>query len=297
MNTDRDTARIVRSWLRTDEHDSADRVLDHVLAVLDATPQHRPWWPVRRIADMNLFAKLATAAALVLVVVVVGLSFAPRGTVGPGTSATPTPSPVATPPPTASPTPAAFPPQGRLAMGTRHRIVLEGVPFTFTVPSDAWTSNGVFGIDKDPGIGPAGAGFILWTDTPVGVFTDPCTQKQGPDLGTDIADLAAAVATIPGVDVMVAPTDVMVDGHPAKEVAIKIRNDIGCEPDQFYLWYAPTPDFGRYATRKGSTIKTWIIDVDGTIVWIDGETYAGAGPEPYQEVQAIVDSIRFDQAG
>jgi hypothetical protein len=67
MNTDRDTARIFRSWLRTDEHDSADRVLDHVLAVLDATPQHRPWWPVRRIADMNLFAKLATAAALVLV--------------------------------------------------------------------------------------------------------------------------------------------------------------------------------------------------------------------------------------
>ena len=30
MTTDRDMTRIVRSWLRTDEHESADRVLDGV---------------------------------------------------------------------------------------------------------------------------------------------------------------------------------------------------------------------------------------------------------------------------
>ena len=59
MSTDRDATRIVRSWLRTDEHESADRVLDTVLALLDATPQRRAWWPARRIADMNTFAKLA----------------------------------------------------------------------------------------------------------------------------------------------------------------------------------------------------------------------------------------------
>ena len=42
MSTDRDTTRIVRSWLGTDEHESADRVLDAVLDQLDATPQRRP---------------------------------------------------------------------------------------------------------------------------------------------------------------------------------------------------------------------------------------------------------------
>ena len=42
MSTDRDTTRIVRSWLQTDEHESADRVLDAVLDQLDATPQRRP---------------------------------------------------------------------------------------------------------------------------------------------------------------------------------------------------------------------------------------------------------------
>ena len=49
-----DTTRIVRSWLRMDEHESADRVLDVVLDSLDATPQRRPWWPARRIARDEL---------------------------------------------------------------------------------------------------------------------------------------------------------------------------------------------------------------------------------------------------
>ena len=49
MSTERDVTRIVRSWLRTDEHESADRVLDTVLDLLDATPQRRSWWPARRI--------------------------------------------------------------------------------------------------------------------------------------------------------------------------------------------------------------------------------------------------------
>ena len=62
MTADLDTTRIVRSWLRTDEHESADRVLDTVLARLDATPQHRSLWPVRRIADVNANVKLLIAA-------------------------------------------------------------------------------------------------------------------------------------------------------------------------------------------------------------------------------------------
>ena len=30
------------------------------------------------------------------------------------------------------------------------------------------------------------------------------------------------------------------------------------------------------------------------IVWIDGETYKGAGPGPGQEIQQIIDSIQFE---
>ena len=42
MKSDPDLARTVRSWLRTDENESADRVLDNVLGLLDTTPQRLP---------------------------------------------------------------------------------------------------------------------------------------------------------------------------------------------------------------------------------------------------------------
>jgi hypothetical protein len=305
MSADRDMTRIVRSWLRTDVHESADRVLDTVLARLDTTPQRRSWWPAWRTADMNTFAKLTIAAAAVVVVAVVGINLLPAssgvGGSAPAVSSSPSPSPSPTPQPSPSPTPAAvFPPAGELAIG-RHSMTLDGVPLSFGVPTSGWTSNGVWGIDKSTGIGPDGAGFILWPDeAPIGVFADPCAHVQAPPIGASAAKLAAAVAAVPGTDLVSGPSDVTVGGYPAKHVVLTFGKDADCNADgrltgeEFYLWYAPSEGNARYATELGSTIRVWIIDVGGTIVWIDGETYKGAGPEPGQEIQQIVDSIQFE---
>jgi hypothetical protein len=89
----------------------------------------------------------------------------------------------------------------------------------------------------------------------------------------------------------------MVGGHPAQHVVITIPSTIGCAPNEFYLWYDaddPSGVSGRYATAVGSTIYTWIIDVDGTVVWIDGETSEGSGSDAARELQEIVDSIQFE---
>ena len=99
---------------------------------------------------------------------------------------------------------------------------------------------------------------------------------------------------VPGTDLVSGPSDVTVGGRPAKHVVLTVREDVDCDANSFYLWYAPREDLARYATELGSTIRVWIIDVDGTLVWIDGETYKGAGPEPGQEIQQIIDSIHFD---
>ena len=297
MSTERDMTRVVRTWLRTDKHESADRVLDNVLALLDATPQRRSWWPARRITDMNTFAKLAIAAAAVVVVAVVGISQMPAsggaGGSGPAVSPSPTPSPLPTPSP--SPTPAAvFPPAGELAIG-RHSMTLAGVPLSLSVPTSGWISNGDFGIDKSTGVTADGAGFIFWViQTPTGVFADPCADVKSPPVGPSPADLAAAVATVPGTDLVSGPSDVTVGGYPAKHVVLTVREDVDCNANDFYLWYAPRSDLARYATALGSTIRVWIIDVDGTLVWIDGETYKDAGPQPGQQIQQIVDSIQFE---
>jgi hypothetical protein len=297
MHTERDVARIVRSWLRTDEHESADHVLDGVLALLDTTPQRRAWRPARRFANVNNIAKLAIAAAAVVVVAVVGINLLPAsgGGVGggPAVSPSPTPSPKPTPSPSPRPVALAFPPAGDLAVG-RHSMTLNGVPFAFSVATSGWVSNGIFDIHKATGLTPDGAGFIFWNESPTGVFADPCASLPSPPVGPSAADLAAAVAAVPGTDLVSGPSDVTVGGHPAKHVVLTVREDIKCDAHDFYLWYGPSKDNARYATELGSTIRVWIVDVDGRIVWIDGETYKGAGPEPGQDIQQIVDSIQFE---
>jgi hypothetical protein len=96
MTTERDPGtRIVLSWLREDAHENAERLLLRALDEVDATPQRRSWWPARRFALMNIYAKAAIAAAAVLVVAVVGYQLLPP-IVGPGGGQSPTPTPQST---------------------------------------------------------------------------------------------------------------------------------------------------------------------------------------------------------
>jgi hypothetical protein len=92
MSTDRETTRIVRSWLEEGATALPDRVLDAVLDQLPATPQRRSRWPTWRSNRMNTYAKLLAAAAAILVVAVLGYQFLPR-TGGPGGQPTIAPPP------------------------------------------------------------------------------------------------------------------------------------------------------------------------------------------------------------
>ena len=67
MTIDRETTRIVRSWLEEGVTALPDRVLDAVLDQLPATPQRRPSRPARRTRDMSTSFKVALAAAIVAV--------------------------------------------------------------------------------------------------------------------------------------------------------------------------------------------------------------------------------------
>jgi hypothetical protein len=316
MTIERDVTRIVRSWLQVDEHESADRVLDNVLALLDATPQRRSMWPARRIADMNSFAKLLIAAAAVVVIAIVGINLLPKtgGDVGvqpvvsPSPSASPTPvsSPLAGYQPSLLPEPTpqagAFPAAGAVKVGTQ-AFSQSGVRFTMDIATTGWTSRGIEvapdggNLTKSAGTGTAGAWMLSWSID--GVYADPCGHLAAPPAGTSVADLADAVASMPGVEVVTAPTDVTVGGHAAKTVAIRIPADIGCGPSNFFLWYdnvrcGSDSPCHRWVSEVEETNRVWIIDVDGTRVWIEAETYKGATPEIVAEVQGMIDSIKFE---
>jgi hypothetical protein len=298
MTVSRDPDRIIRAFLDEGLTELPDRVYDAVRSENDRTRQRvviGPW----RTPDMNSFAKVLIAAAAVVVVAFVGINLLPRpgGNVG-GSPATPSPGPstTTTPSTTPSPTPVAlFPPAGPLEMGKRHTFELEGQLLTLTVPTADWKSNGEFGIDKTQGMTPEGAGFIFWKYDPNGVFSNPCARVKAPVVGPRAADMAAAITTIPGIDVVTPPTAVTVGGKPAQFVAIKIRNNLPCVEDQFYLWYDSAHEGeARYASQEGQTIRSWITDIDGKRIQIDGETFKGAGPGPEQEIQQVIDSIQFE---
>lgn len=289
MSANHDISRVVRSWIRVEEQDSADQILQVVLSRLDSTPQRRSWWPAWRSRRMNVFTK-AAIAAVVLVVTAIGYQLLPGRVSSPGGPST-TPTPVPTPSLDARP---EVPPAGPLDPGDRHFARLEGVGFTFEVP-DGWTSNGDFGLDHEAGIGPEGRSFILWTQGADAVFADPCERTLSEPVGPSAADLAAAIAEMPQIELVGGPTDVTVGAQPGQLVVIRVPDAIPCEPDQFYLWGDEiNTGQARYATATGMTIYVWLIDVGGARVQIDGETYEGAGTELGDELRSIIDSIEFE---
>lgn len=298
MSSERDVTRIVESWLEEGPAVLPDRVLDAVEARLPAIHQRHAGWLTRRFSFMNstLF-RIGAAAAAVIVVAFVGYQLLPGRSVG-GPQATPTPEPTPVPTATPAPTTAAFPPRGDVGAG-RHSMTLAGVPLSMDFPTAGWISNGQWGLDKGDFLAPGAASFILWPDGAANnVYSDPCTATElDPPAGRSIAELAAAVAGVPGLELVSGPADVTVGGQPAKHVELFVPDTIGCAPRNFWLWYDaddPTGPNARYASATGETFHVWIIDVNGTTVWIDAETWAESGPEADQEVHQIVDSIQFE---
>jgi hypothetical protein len=231
------------------------------------------------------------------VAVIIGANLLPKPSVGPSPSQSESSTLAPSPVPTDT---AAFPAAGELAIG-RHSMTLAGVRLSIDIQTAGWFSNGEFGIDKgnfQSGT-PDSAGFILWPASAAdNVYADPCAGTElSPPAGPSAAELAAAVSTVPGIDLVSGPSEVNVGGHPAQHVVITVPEDIGCAANDFYLWYdagGPSGGLGRYATALGSTISVWIIDVDATLVWLDGETYAASSPEAGQEVQQLDESIQFE---
>lgn len=108
MSTDRETTRVVRSWLEEGVTALPDRVLDAVLDQVPTTPQRRSWWPSRRFFDLNSYARIAIGAAAVVLVAVIGYSLIPgRGGIGGQPTAVPTVAPTAATP-SSSPAPLAL---------------------------------------------------------------------------------------------------------------------------------------------------------------------------------------------
>ncbi len=200
----------------------------------------------------------------------------------------------------------AFPPAGELAPGWYTAVVdsnppnpssPDGFGFLFRVPTSGWISSGpnADGIGGHISKGTTGSpeGVVIRFGSPDRVYLDPCAHPAGPPVGPSVADLAAAMATIPGTEVR-QTSDVRLRWSTAKYLVLSVRGDLECAPWEFYLWDDPV-EGPRRATAPGSTVRVWIFNpndrpIFGRVV-VEAETYEGAGPEIEREIEQIVSSI------
>jgi hypothetical protein len=277
MSTDRDTTRIVRSWLRTDEHESADRVLDAVIGRLDTTPQRRAtWWPARRLFHMNKALAFGVAAAAVVVVALIGAAFFRGGPdVGGGPEVTPTPLASSS---------------GEAYLITNH----DGVRVTLTLP-EGWFRGGwlVYNGDEGPGL----TAIQVWA---VGnVYADPCQWDRAladPPVGPSVDDLAQALASQPTREA--ATSGVTLDGYTGTLVKMRVPADISfqdCDLGQFRSWLGPGGDGDeRYHQGPGQHDDVYILDVDGFRLVIDALYFPGSSAADRAALQQMLDTIQIE---
>ena len=146
-------------------------------------------------------------------------------------------------------------------------------------------------------VGPQGAeAIIFWTSFPDGDYADPCARLLSPPVGSSAADLAAAVSTAPGTELLTGPSNVTVGGRPAKHVALTVRENVGCDPGFFYTWRDVYGGALWPTTGVGDTIRVWIVDVDGTRLFIEAETTKASRPRPQAGSPADrrIDQVRIE---
>jgi hypothetical protein len=298
MNGQADPDRSIHAWLAAE---APDRAPDHLLTDtrdrLRTTRQRRTLWPAWRSRGGNAVRKpvmtAAAAAAAVVLLIVVNLIPASKDA---GQSAQPPSSATQTSGTDQSPPALVFPGPGPLPTGDYGAIV-KGVSFTFSVPLNGWASSPTTEGRLDNSYYPGHAWVRFWA--PDNVYADPCTHTpMTPQVGPSAADLATAMAMIPGT-IAWGPIDTTVGGFPAKYLVLTVEEDIGCGPASFYLWYSEgeaSSDGPRSTGEKGSTIRVWIVDVDGVRFVIDSDVWMPTNAQLLQgddPLGAVMDIARM----
>jgi hypothetical protein len=289
MSTDRDTTRIVRSWLRADEHDSADRVLGTVLDRLDTTPQRRAaWWPVRRLSEMNTTAKVALGAAAVVVAALLGINYLLPG--GPSIGG---PGPTDEASFAAAPTPTALRAADPLEPGTYVSHPLASNPslaVTLTVPEgwQAYDATTLVPLGDDSTQGPDGAAFVLLEIS--GIYSDPCESPGDPDVdaGATAADLAEALSAQSAYEASI--TDITLDGYSGKQVELQLPSefDESCPRDDYFVFGG-----GPYAQGIDNRWHLTILDVEDSRLVIFSHDFAGTPESVQAGLESIMESIQI----
>jgi hypothetical protein len=317
MRTDRQLDDAISRWLEAEApRGLSDRVLRATFERTRKTRQQGGWQALLRRLQVNrMLAVLAGVAAVAVVAVVaVGLYVNQPGGIGgvpptptqaptPTTAPSPTAVPTATPVPSAAATPeptAPEPTYGPLAEGPYvlvHEQLLD-VRMTVTIPAPDWHGLPTFTFLEKHGMAgpPRGAGLTVWGGNAF-VYGDPCawesTRPDDPVASLD--ELVAALSAQASRDAT-APVDVTVGGYPGKMLTLRVPDDADftdCDRGEFRTLIEVETGDARIHQGPGQIDEVWIVDVDGTLIYIDAGYFADTPAEDVEEMRAMVESATF----
>jgi hypothetical protein len=285
MTSDRDTTRIVIEWLVTDEHESADRVLDAVLDRVETTSQRGGLaWRLRSFFAANVGPLQVTAFAVLAIVAILGLRslVGEPARLGSDDEPSPTPSASITRP---------LPLNGDVLRPGRYSI---GAPYPVGISfevDDSWApcnggryESGVCRINdgSPPGIVVA----FLVVDN---VVADPCIDQGAvPAVGPSVDDLVVAISSLPAFEATEA-VDATVDGYSAKRFTISAPAVASCD---LRTWMTPDRTNGVARGEKNLLV---IVDVDGNRIMISGAyDPATVTDADLAAAEALIASVDFD---
>jgi hypothetical protein len=283
MTSDRETARVVRSWLEEGVTALPDRVLDDVLDQLPRTRQRRAWWPRWALPRLNKSAGLALAGAAVVVVAIFGATYLSTGGGVGGLPGEPVPTSAVSP----RPLPGT---NVRLAGGT---YVLDDpfpVPMILEVPR-GWSSCGVG--DLEVGVcvdATSGIAFQIIEN----VVVDPCDQSRvmlDPPVGPSVEDLVTAISNLPGFEAT-EPIEIRMGRFAGQQLVVTAPARPDCELSDGGLATWSTPDRVN-GVGAGEVNLLRIFDIDGVRVMISAAHHPGETRQrTIDEMELIMDSIR-----
>lgn len=235
----------------------------------------------------------------------------PRASVGlttatPGAVATMLAAPTASPPPKPSPSTTAasglLGPTDKdrpLKAGTYRVADPFGVPFAISFPTE-WTAKTMASADVQfLNTAVNGGDSAAWVviDLVDDVFADPCHTDGGPikpPVASTVDGVVAALTHMVGYKAGPV-SDVVIGGHAGK--AVELTNSIdtdtaGCTGGSMLAMW--TFQGGASGTNGGAHEQIWVIDVGGTLVLVDGETFLSTPVASRSEIEQVVKTIAFE---
>ena len=217
----------------------------------------------------------------------------PAGAVTPTADASPT-----VPPPSAPVSAAPFPYEDvqdtRLAAGT-YTLRFSSIGGVQAYPTLAMTFTVGAGWNKVliDGLVWNDAGYRLGFSIVDNLYVDPCVPDQGlvtPPVGPSVTDLASAMSTVPGWELIEADHDLYM-GFPGIRLVLSVPDDMSsCPFEESRL--AHTIGFPGFLTSiPGGEIELWILSVEGTRLVVSASRGPGLSAAASGDLQATLDSI------